>query len=501
MRSEGHLTTCHGVVIVAVAWIQSNISKQRGRRSASSNRGKFAPQKMPKHSEEQRNVCAPPAGRWVWNDEARTVEFVSSHPAEEATLKERRQADVSFHELQRRSQWLAEMCTVNHRGRHSLRKSLSPAHLNAYRASLMKRRGDFITTDDVKQVAVSLLQENYSLPIPFCFLAVLKSKKLDEVLMALLLYLSCFFEHKSLQNKPKTVIIVDIVSEQRMMAKALAKKEIAQKKLAVCYFSLIMELEIERHQHSAHNKGHVSDSTEWLLRACLYSFFCYVAWVTFGRKDLSDIQEEVGRLLYSDTFNTAVRNRTDVDSGVTFTTINGSVKTREAEPKETGCNGTFRHRLSQRRPALSSIVNQRSPLLVSLLPSPKERSAHLFGGSQAKMQSPLQAKHCDAKALMEELNQQLASVSFGILGRPLTQFRHSTLIPYGQPKNNRDEDDNHGAGSDVNNNSEDGPSMALRSSSSFTGPKSTGLARFGSTAHINTRNSAATIEVAPSDAE
>ncbi|KAG8005347.1 Protein phosphatase 1 regulatory subunit 36 [Nibea albiflora] len=322
---------------------------------------------MPKDSEEQRNVCAPPAGRWVWNDEARTVEFVSSHPAEEATLKERRQTNVSFHELNCRSEW---------------------------------------------------------------------SKKLDEVLMALLLYLSCFFEQKSLQNKPKTLII----------------------------------------------------------------FFCYVAWVTFGRKDLRDIQEEVGRLLYSDTFNTAVRNRTDVDSGVTFATVNGSVETGEADPQETGCNSTFRHRLSQRCPALSSIVNQRSPLLVSLLPSPKERSAHLFSGGQAKMRSPLQAEHCDTKALMEELNQQLASVSFGILGRPLTQFRHSTLIPYGQPKNNRDEADNHEAGSDVNNNSEDRLSMAPRSSSSFIGPKLTGLARYGSTAH-NTRNSAATIEVATSDAE
>lgn len=66
--------------------------------------------------------------------------------------------------------------------------------------------------------------------------------------------------------------------------------------------------------------------------------------MTFGRKDLRDIQEEVGRLLYSDTFNTAVRNRTDGDSGTTITTVNGSVKTGEADPKETGCNGTFKHR-------------------------------------------------------------------------------------------------------------------------------------------------------------
>lgn len=77
---------------------------------------------------------------------------------------------------------------------------------------------------------------------------------------------------------------------------------------------------------------------------CLYSFFCYVAWVTFGRKGLRDMQEEVGRLLYSDTFNTAVRNRTDGDSGMTSAAHNGSAKTGEADLKETGCNSTFKHR-------------------------------------------------------------------------------------------------------------------------------------------------------------
>ena len=71
---------------------------------------------------------------------------------------------------------------------------------------------------------------------------------------------------------------------------------------------------------------------------------------------------------------------------------------------------TFPPRMPQRRPALSSIVNQRSPLMMSLLPSPKERSPHLFLGNQAGGQSPLQAGPCDTKVLMEELNQQLATL-------------------------------------------------------------------------------------------
>ncbi|XP_040909676.1 protein phosphatase 1 regulatory subunit 36 isoform X2 [Toxotes jaculatrix] len=295
---------------------------------------------MLKYSEETRNVSVPPRGRWVWSDESQTVEFVSSSPAEEDVLGKRGQTHATFSDVQRRAEWLAEICTPSRRGRQNITESLSPAHLNTYRSSVMKRRGDYVTVGDVKQVAVSLLQENYSLPIPFCFLAVLKTKELDEVLTSLLLYLSCFFEHKSVENKPKPVMAVDTITEHQVMA----KMKIAEKKLAVSYFTLIMDLEIKRNEHTAYRKGCMSNSTEWLLHACLYSFFCYVAWVTFGRKDLRDIQEEVGRLLYSDTFNTAVRNRTDGHSGMTPTARNGSAKTGEANPKEMGCNNTFKHR-------------------------------------------------------------------------------------------------------------------------------------------------------------
>lgn len=81
-----------------------------------------------------------------------------------------------------------------------------------------------------------------------------------------------------------------------------------------------------------------------------------MAWVTFGRKDLRDIQEEVGRLLYSDTFNTAVKNRTDGDSGLTSAANNGSVKTGVADPKEKGCNSTFGQRYAEVKVACSAIT-------------------------------------------------------------------------------------------------------------------------------------------------
>lgn len=42
---------------------------------------------------------------------------------------------------------------------------------------------------------------------------------------------------------------LDIVTESQMMAQTLAKRDLAKKKLAVSYFSLIMDLESGQNQH------------------------------------------------------------------------------------------------------------------------------------------------------------------------------------------------------------------------------------------------------------
>uniref|UniRef100_A0A8C5EZJ4 Protein phosphatase 1 regulatory subunit 36 n=2 Tax=Gouania willdenowi TaxID=441366 RepID=A0A8C5EZJ4_GOUWI len=296
----------------------------------------------------------------------------------------------------------------------------------------MERQGDKVTFDDVKQVAVGLIQEKYLLPIPFCFLSVLKSKKLDEVLAALLLYLLCYFEQKSLQNKSTLSGIVDIVTEHQLMTETSAKTEISLKNLAVHYFSLMMDL--EREHHLPNNKSNVfSNKTEWLLNACLYSFFCYFAWVTFNSRDLKDIQEEVGRLLYSDAFNEAVKKRARGDMGNIPAAVNGSAKVSKLD-------GAFKPRARHQHPSLHRVVNQRSPLMLSLLPLPREQSSHLFRGSWAVSESRPHIKHRDTKALTEQLHQQLDSGSFGIIGKPLSQFSRSSLIPYDAEKNPRDAD-------------------------------------------------------------
>ncbi|KAM9416347.1 uncharacterized protein ACWYII_024824 isoform 2-T3 [Salvelinus alpinus] len=75
--------------------------------------------------------------------------------------------------------------------------------------------------------------------------------------------------------------------------------------------------------------------------------------------------------------------------------------------------------------------------MVSLLPYPREEAPHLFHRNRLKNQS--QAKLYSPETLMEELKEQLTSVSFGFLGKPLIQFSCTPLMHKGA--NNEEEED------------------------------------------------------------
>nr|XP_057903640.1 protein phosphatase 1 regulatory subunit 36 [Doryrhamphus excisus] len=370
---------------------------------------------------------------WVWNNHSDSLEFIGFATETGSVLDKRGQSRDHMKALQQRSEWLADVCILNHRGRQSSRKSLSTSHLNAYRASVLQKQGDYVTIEDVKQVAVALLQEHYSLPIPLRFTALLKGNKLDDVLTALLLYMSYYIEHKSQEKIAQPSLSLEINTDHQKMAKTMAKKEIAQKILAIHYFSLMMDMDMTQHMkhpHTAYNKGQIAGNrNEWLLHACLYSFFCCVAWVAFGRRHMTSIQDEVGRLLYSDAFNMAVRKKAE-DTSSFSNDEDGSAMVEGSKS------------MLQRRPGLSNIFNQRSPLMVCLLPTPKEQSPHLFSGRRAAALSPVQTcRHFDQEVLKEEVHQQLVGVRFGIVGKPLNEFNPTTLLCNGDEENNMDLDD------------------------------------------------------------
>lgn len=69
---------------------------------------------------------------------------------------------------------------------------------------------------------------------------------------------------------------MDLISDHHILAKTLTKKEIAKKKLAVCYFSLIMDLKMEQRQNTTCHKCVFVQIYSWRLR---------LAKIVFGKYD------------------------------------------------------------------------------------------------------------------------------------------------------------------------------------------------------------------------
>ncbi|XP_010872130.2 protein phosphatase 1 regulatory subunit 36 isoform X2 [Esox lucius] len=390
---------------------------------------------MPKLQTEKIRIPTP--GRWNWNDETQSLEFIRFNKVVEVNEKRINTKPVNFQDLASKRPE-GQMQTLAKRGGQSSKKTVGPA-LHTYKSSAKPIQRDYVTIEDVKQVALSLLQEN-ELSIPPSFLPVLKSKELNDFLAALLLYLSCYFERKSLEKNPIPLMAEQSTSEMQVMTEALVKVELAQKQLALCYSSLVLGPGRFQQHHMARGRSHVSSTyKDRQLYECMYSFFCYVAWVTFSRNDLRGIQEEVGRLLRSDTFNPALRTRVDATEDTLLAQDTYSKEGQTDSKEHSQSHNATEQRKSQRRPALCKIMTQRSPLMVSLLPLPSEDAPHLFGRGRPRKQS--QETLSDLESLMGELKDQLATFSFGILGKPFSQFSCTALMPKNEDEHDDDKED------------------------------------------------------------
>ncbi|XP_048022613.1 protein phosphatase 1 regulatory subunit 36 isoform X3 [Megalobrama amblycephala] len=421
---------------------------------------------MAKSPNETVTMAAPPSsGRWTCNDQTLSLEFISFEAQEE----EKKQKNPKSSAYQERIRQYLEKWQKN---------TATPAQLDAFKNSVKRSQKAHVTIQDVKLAAVCLLQENEGYPIPPRFLPLLKSKEMDVFLANLLLYFSCFFEKKTLEKKPKSLMGEDSDTERRMVADTC---DLALKQLALSYSSLLLgEAPSQQHLVACDRFKVSSTHSDIQLDECLYSFYSYAVWVTFERRDLKVIQQEIGRLFRSDSFNPALNEPGD--------------RSESMEPQRTALN----NRRSERRPALNKILTQCSPLMVSLLPTPQENAPHLFGGFRRGKRPSTEG--CDSEALMEGLKQQLKSLSFGILGKPLSQFSSKTLKPQeGQSEDEEDEGDEGNDGEVVDPD----PQVHIRSrKTSVMGQRSLTTTIDG---HIRSRRddlaSRATTEAVSSDTE
>ncbi|KAJ8333632.1 hypothetical protein SKAU_G00416400 [Synaphobranchus kaupii] len=397
------------------------------------------------HQGDENYDLSPSHGTWAWNDEHQGLEFISLDTS--AEMKERKKK-CKLHSTQdtvsKRPERFAQSA-VSSKGQPRVRSptdrnAVGEAQLNAYKSSPKRDQRDCVTIEDIKQATLILLQEKESLPLGF--LPILKQRELDEFLASLLLYLSCFFEKTTLEKKTTPHMMEQSLREQQEMAEACAKVDLSLKQLAIHYSTLLLELTLPL---LSAGKGKTSAKHKEVFE-CLYRFLCYAAWVAFQRKDLSAIQEEVGRLLYSDTFNPAckLKAKQGVPSQVNAQKageIESKDMTRPTMPKST--------RNCPRRLDLTKVLTQRTPLMEALLPPTGQAAPHLFSGFSPQKERSLIV--CDREVLLDQLTNQLASLSFGILGKPLSLFSGAILIPRGEE--NKDEKEEEEKGENVKRSS------------------------------------------------
>ncbi|XP_043077631.1 protein phosphatase 1 regulatory subunit 36 [Puntigrus tetrazona] len=370
-------------------------------------------------------ITMPSPGRWDWNDETKTLEFIRFEAKGEVKEKKKKTKTSKSQEQSRKplEKWQKNM--------------VRPAQLDAFKASIKSSQMECVTIQDIKLAAVCLLNKNDGFPIPPRFLSLLKSRELDELLANLLLYFSCFFERKALEEIPTFVIAGPSLlgdSETQMTAKL----ELAQKQLAVCYFRLQLKLLPHQHQISDRIRMSLNASIDrdMQLNECLHSFYSYAAWVTFERRGLKAVRTEIGRLFGSNMFSPALNESKE---GQKDQESSQKSQSKFLNSRQTSLNNWK----SSRLPPLNKIITQRSPLMISLMPTPQEKAPHLFERSRGPKVPSTEDRDSEAvmEAVKKQLEERLKSLSFGILGKPLSQFSSETLKPQGGPSEEETENE------------------------------------------------------------
>ncbi|KAM4013372.1 protein phosphatase 1 regulatory subunit 36 [Anomaloglossus baeobatrachus] len=327
-------------------------------------------------------VTKVPPGKWYWKEETKTLEFT-------------RRSDFRWGPGSKSP----ERSTTD-------RMTKSPKH--------KKKLHEFVTLEDVKRVALHLVEEQERLYFTFGFSNILRSQQLDDFLMALINYLYCFLVKQSRSKQPKSFLPRPKVLEEEEMAAINKTIDVALKHLAFKYSILVLGEGMDKQHHLACGKGRASSTLrDRRFFECLYSFCIQVGWVVFRRKKLEAIQEEVGRILRTDNFNPALRVKDIVPSR----NLSGNKKKKMATYAD-------ERKAHARRPPIKKMITQRSPVLSSLIPTPKERSLYLF---QQHELHPKGSDHLD----MEELLDYNIPACVGIIGEPLKQFYFHDLTPFG----------------------------------------------------------------------
>ncbi|KAG8126573.1 hypothetical protein E2320_021723 [Naja naja] len=208
------------------------------------------------------------------------------------------------------------------------------------------------------------------------------------------------------------------ILEKKEMKEIQIKLAVTKKHLAEMYCILILGLGMSDQHHMACGKKKISSSRkDREFFECLYNFASYVAFVTFRQKNLKEIQQEVGRLLRSNMFNSALRERSKSSKEMKTDITKELMKATFA----------FRKRTDVKQPAIRSVMDQRSPVLSTLLPLAKDSAQYLFQDHY------LRPSKTAPRYIPENLPELI-----GIIGSQRTKFVPHTLLPIGSTEDEKE---------------------------------------------------------------
>lgn len=362
----------------------------------------------------------PSSGRWVWKEETCGLEFVSNNPNAEKGKRGKRQEKG-------RDRAVSSRAVGKGRGQPRL------GNLRGHPSKRDQAEHTTVLLDDIKTVAYDMMSEVELLPETFDGL--MKADQFDYFLLHLLSYFNCFFEKMHQENKKNPMYIEPSLSEKKAYANAVERMEVAQKLLGRSYCILVLGLGLEKQHHMECGVSRVSSTyKDRSIFETFYNFCTFVVWITFRRKEFEVIKKEIGRMLRSDTFNPAIRVKyAPEETKEVEPKEKKAEEKKEAQPVQKISPAEYR-RLHPKRPPIKSIIHQRSPAIVSILPSPKEEANWLFQKGGALSLLGEQGEEEDDVVIEERFRDLLIDVKkfkTGILGEPYNMFNPMTLSPLG----------------------------------------------------------------------
>ncbi|XP_073205980.1 protein phosphatase 1 regulatory subunit 36 isoform X3 [Lepidochelys kempii] len=333
-------------------------------------------------------------GVWYWKEDTNTLEFASSIPTADAKEKLKKGKTIHFQEMG--SKTLDRSTPSMFRDLFGARFPEKRMNIQEEKSPRLSKRGqnECVTLDDVKYAALFLVQEDESYHIP-SFTAVMRNPS---------------------------------VLDQKELEETLAKLAGTKKHLAKVYCLLILGLGRPAQHHMACGKRKTSSTQkDREFFECFYNFCTYVAWVVFRRKYFQEIQEEVGRLLRSDIFNPALREKNSPD-----------LQKTDVSADQRKVIFPYHRSIYARRPAIKSVVGQRSPVLSTLLPLPKDNAEYLFQNHYLHRGRTLPTS--SSKNLPDYSTVELTP-KVGIIGALRSKFNPHTLMPIGVMEEEEEEEE------------------------------------------------------------